>query len=67
MSRSEAKTFPEDTSRAERILKRGGLGQAGGKCLVCGAGIGSGEPTFQIRGAVVHMRCAAYRRRLVRR
>jgi hypothetical protein len=36
-------------------------------CLACGARIGSGEPTIKIRGALVHMRCAVYRRRLARR
>jgi hypothetical protein len=36
-------------------------------CLACGARIGSGEPTINIRGALVHMRCAVYRRRMARR
>jgi hypothetical protein len=27
----------------------------------------SGEPTINIRGAVVHLRCAVYRRRMARR
>jgi len=36
-------------------------------CLACGAPVGSSEPTIKIRGSLVHIRCAAYRRRLVRR
>ena len=36
-------------------------------CLACGAHIREGEPTIQIRGALVHMRCAVYRRRMARR
>jgi hypothetical protein len=39
----------------------------GPPCLACGAPIGSSEPTIKICGALVHMRCAAYRRRVVRR
>jgi hypothetical protein len=34
---------------------------------VCGDRIVGDEPTIQIRGALVHLRCAAYRRRMVRR
>jgi hypothetical protein len=36
-------------------------------CLACGAHIHEGEPTIQIRGALFHMRCAVYRRRMARR
>jgi len=36
-------------------------------CLACGARIGSAEPTIKILGALVHMRCAVYRRREARR
>jgi hypothetical protein len=67
MTRSKAKTFLEDASRNERFSGRAGVRQDGQKCLVCGARIGGGEPTFHVRGVVVHMRCAVYGRRLVRR
>jgi hypothetical protein len=36
-------------------------------CLACGARILSGEPTIKIRGDLVHIRCAVYRRRAARR
>jgi hypothetical protein len=67
MTRIEADTFLEDASRNERFVTRSGVREERLTCLVCGARIGSGNPTIQIRGALVHMRCAAYRRRLVRR
>ena len=64
---SEANTCLEDESRNERLLKRGGIREERRSCLACGAPIRSGDPTIQIRGALVHVRCAVYRRRLVRR
>jgi hypothetical protein len=64
---SEAKTFLEEASRDERFLTRGGVREESRLCLVCGARIGSGDPTIQIRGAPVHIACAVHRRRLVRR
>jgi hypothetical protein len=67
MTRSEANTFLEDASRNERVLTRGGVREERRSCLVCGAHIGSGDPIIQIRNALVHMRCAVSRRRLVRR
>jgi hypothetical protein len=81
MPRTEAKTFLDDASRNERFLTGSGVREESGSCLVCGARIGSddptiqirgsrvgsGDPTIQIHGALVHIRCAAYRRRLVRR
>lgn len=67
MTSSDANTFLEDASRNERFVARSGVREERRSCLVCGARIGSGDPTIQIRGALVHMRCAAYRRRLVRR
>jgi hypothetical protein len=67
MTRSEANTFLEDASRDKRFPTRGGVRDERRSCLVCGARIGSGDPTIQIRGALVHLLCAAYRRRLVRR
>ena len=65
MTRSEAKSFLEDTN--EQFLTRSGDREERRSCLVCGARIGSADPTIQIHGAPVHIRCAVYRRRLVRR
>ena len=67
MTRSEANTFLEDASRNERFLTRSGAREERRACLVCGARIGSDELAIQIEGALVHMRCATRRRRLVRR
>jgi hypothetical protein len=67
MTRSEADTVLEDASRNERLVARSGVREERLTCLVCGARIDSDNPTIQIRGALVHMRCAVYRRRLVRR
>ena len=66
MTRGEAKTLFEDASRNDRFLTPSGVRAERESCLVCGARIGGG-PTIQIRGALVHMHCAVYRRRLVRR
>jgi hypothetical protein len=57
----------DDSSRDEPFLARSGVREERPSCLVCGARIRSGEPTIQIHGALVHMVCAVYRRRLVRR
>jgi hypothetical protein len=62
MTRSEPSTV-----LASAVVKRGGADDERSSCLVCGARIGSGEPTIKIHGALVHVRCAAYRRRLARR
>jgi hypothetical protein len=62
MRRSEPSTV-----LASAVVKRGGADDERSSCLVCGARIGSGEPTIKIHGALVHVRCAAYRRRLARR
>ena len=62
MTRSEPSTF-----LASAVVKRGGAHDERSSCLVCGARIGSGEPTIQIRGGLVPVRCAAHRRRLARR
>jgi hypothetical protein len=67
MTRSEANTFLEDASPNERFLTGSGVREARRSCLVCGASIGSSDPTIQITGALVHLRCAVHRRRLVRR
>jgi hypothetical protein len=67
MSRSEANTFLKDASRNEPLHTRDGVRQEDRKRLVCDARIGADEPTFQVRGVLVHLRRAAYRRRLVRR
>jgi hypothetical protein len=55
------------TSLASAVVNRCGTHDGQPSCLACGDRIGSGEPTIKIRGALVHMRCAAYRRRLARR
>jgi hypothetical protein len=65
--RSEAKTLLEDSSGNARFLTRGRVREERRSCLVCGARIGTGDPTIQIRGALVHVACAVYRGRLVRR
>jgi hypothetical protein len=67
MSRSEANPFLKDASRDERFLPRSPVREESRVCLVCGARVGSDDRTIQIRGTLVHMRCAVYRRRLVRR
>jgi hypothetical protein len=67
MKRSEAKTSHDDASRNERFITLSGRREGPPSCLVCGARIASGDPTIQIRGALVHTRCAVYRRRGVRR
>lgn len=66
MTRSEAKTFLENTSRNKRFVTGSAVREERRSCPVCGAGIASGEQTIQIRGALVHMRCAVNRRRRVR-
>lgn len=65
MTRSAATTFLKDASRNSRLPT--GVREEGRSCLVCGARITTGDPTIQIRSALVHLRCAVYRRRLVRR
>jgi uncharacterized Zn-binding protein involved in type VI secretion len=62
MTRSGPSTF-----LAGAVTKRAGGQDERPSCLACGARIGSGEPTIKIRGVPVHLRCAAYRRRLARR
>lgn len=62
MTSSEPSTF-----LAGAVVKPGGVYHERSSCLVCGVRIGSGEPTIKIHGALVHMRCAAYRRRAARR
>ena len=37
------------------------------RCLACGTRISRRAPTLQIGGALVHVRCAVYRRRMMRR
>ena len=67
MTRSEAKTNIDDRSQTERFLTPSGVRDGRASCLVCGARIGSGDPSIQILGALVHVHCAVRRRRLVRR
>jgi hypothetical protein len=62
MTRSGPSTY-----LASAVMKPGGAHDGRSSCLVCGARIGSGEPTIEIRGALVHVRCAAYRWRVARR
>jgi hypothetical protein len=52
---------------ASEAVRRAGAHHERPVCLACGAPVGSGEPTIKIRGALIHMRGAAYRRRVVRR
>jgi hypothetical protein len=37
------------------------------RCLTCGLPITSQQQVFQIRGLIVHLTCAIYRRQLLRR
>jgi hypothetical protein len=62
MTRTEPRTF-----LAGEALKRGRAHGERPSCLACGARIGSGEPTIEIRGALVHLHCAVRRRRVGRR
>lgn len=62
MTRSDPSTFLADS-----VVKCDRGHDERPSCLACGARIGSGEPTIKIRGALVHMRCAVYRRRVARR
>jgi hypothetical protein len=52
---------------ASEAVRRAGAHDERPLCLACSAPVASWEPTIKIRGALVHMRCAAYRRRVVRR
>ena len=67
MTRSEANTFLQDASRNQRFSARSGVRTEHRSCLVCGAHVTIDDATIEIRGAPVHIRCAVYRRRLVRR
>jgi hypothetical protein len=58
MTRGEPRTV-----LARQALKRGGTHDELQWCLACGGRLGTGEPTIKIRQALVHMRCAVYRRR----
>jgi hypothetical protein len=51
------------TVLARQTVQRGEARDERPSCLACGAQIGGGEPTIKIRDALVHMRCAMYRRR----
>jgi hypothetical protein len=61
MTRYEHSTF------LARSAMKSGAPDERPSCLACGARIGSGEPTITIRGALVHLHCAVYRRRVARR
>ena len=56
----------EDPTRNDRSA-RNDAQEERPSCLACGVRIDRGEPTIQIRDALVHMRCAVYRRRMARR
>jgi hypothetical protein len=56
----------DDHSRNDRFPAHDGVRDVGPSCLACGTRIGRSEPTIQIHGALVHMRCAVYRRRVAR-
>jgi hypothetical protein len=62
MTSSEPSTF-----LAGAVVKPGGAHDKRSSCLLCGARVGSGEPTIKIHGALIHVRCAAHRRRAARR
>jgi hypothetical protein len=49
-----------DASRAEQT-------DSALHCLACGLPITNRQQMLRIRGLVVHLRCAVYRRRLLRR
>ena len=55
------------TFLAGAAVKRGGAHDEQSSCLACGARIGSGQPTIEIRGALVHLHCAMRRRKVGRR
>jgi hypothetical protein len=62
MTRTEPRTF-----LAGAAVKRAAAHDERPSCLVCGARIGGGAPTIDIRGARVHLHCAVQRRRVGRR
>jgi hypothetical protein len=62
MTRTEPRTL-----LAGAAVKRGGAHDEQPSCLACRARIGSGEPTIEIRGALVHLHCAVQRRLAARR
>ena len=62
MTRTEPRTF-----LAGAAVKRGEPHDEQPSCLACGARIGSGQPTIEIRGALVHLHCAMRRRKVGRR
>jgi hypothetical protein len=62
MTRTEPRTF-----LAGAAVKRAEAHDEQPSCLACGARIGSGQPTIEIRGALVHLHCAMRRRKVGRR
>jgi hypothetical protein len=61
MTRTEPRTF-----LAGPAVKRGCAHDEQPSCLACGARIGIGEPTIEIRGAPMHLHCAVHWRRVRR-
>ena len=57
----------EESSWNDRLPARSGAEDERASCLACGTRIGTGEPAIKIHGALVHLRCAVYRRRMARR
>jgi hypothetical protein len=57
----------EDPSRNDWFPAPSGAQNERPSCLACGDRIGRDEPTIKIHGALVHLRCAVYRRRMARR
>jgi hypothetical protein len=62
MTRSEPNAFI-----ATEELTRVGAQEERPSCLACGVRIHSVEPTIKIGNALLHIRCAVYRRRMARR
>jgi hypothetical protein len=57
-----------ETWREVSVVRGSSVEQAEqSRCLACGLPITSRQQVFQIRGLVVHLRCAVYRRQLLRR
>lgn len=59
MTTTEPRTF-----LAGAAVMRGEAHDEQPSCLACGARIGSGQPTIEIRGALVHLHCAMRRRKV---
>jgi hypothetical protein len=58
-----------ETRREVNVVRGSSAEQADSqsRCLACGLPITGEQQVFQIRGLVVHLTCAVYRRQLLRR